>query len=141
MLAPAAPHLAEELWQLLGGTTTLAYEPWPIVVKHAAGSRMIDVDDNEYVDYDMGYGALFTGHCHPAVREAVERQLDNGTLFVTPCEMNAEVAELLGARYNLPMWRFTNSGTEATMDAIRVARGITGRNKIVKVEEIGRAHV
>ncbi|MEQ1704040.1 MAG: aspartate aminotransferase family protein, partial [Ilumatobacteraceae bacterium] len=97
-------------------------------------SWMEDVDGNRYIDYDMGYGALFTGHCHPLVREAVERQLDNGTLFVTPCEMNAEVAELLGERYNLPMWRFTNSGTEATMDAIRVARGVTGRHKIVKVE-------
>ena len=95
---------------------------------------MEDVDGNRYIDFDMGYGALFSGHCHPAVRRAVEAQLDNGTLFVTPCEMNAEVAELLGDRYNLPMWRFTNSGTEATMDAIRVARGITGREKIVKVE-------
>jgi glutamate-1-semialdehyde 2,1-aminomutase len=61
-------------------------------------------------------------------------QLGNGTLFVTPCELNAVVAELLGERYGLPMWRFTNSGTEATMDAIRVARGVTGRDKIVKVE-------
>jgi glutamate-1-semialdehyde 2,1-aminomutase len=60
--------------------------------------------------------------------------LDQGTLFVSPCELNAEVAELLGHRYGLPMWRFTNSGTEATMDAIRVARGVTGRDKIVKVE-------
>ena len=111
-----------------------AYDPHPIVVRRAQASWMEDVDGNRYVDYDMGYGALFTGHCHPLVREAVERQLDNGTLFVTPCEMNAEVAELLGERYNLPMWRFTNSGTEATMDAIRVARGVTGRHKIVKVE-------
>jgi glutamate-1-semialdehyde 2,1-aminomutase len=95
---------------------------------------MEDVDGNRYIDFDMGFGALFSGHCHPLVREAVERQLDDGTLFVTPCEMNAEVAELLGERYGLPMWRFTNSGTEATMDAIRVARGVTGREKIVKVE-------
>ena len=95
---------------------------------------MEDVDGNRYIDFDMGYGALFAGHCHPLVRQAVERQLDNGTLFVTPCEMNADVAELLGERYGLPMWRFTNSGTEATMDAIRVARGVTGREKIVKVE-------
>lgn len=111
-----------------------AYDPHPIVVRRAQQDWMEDVDGNRYVDYDMGFGALFAGHCHPAVREAVERQLDDGTLFVTPCEMNAEVAELLGARYGLPMWRFTNSGTEATMDAIRVARGITGREKIVKVE-------
>jgi glutamate-1-semialdehyde 2,1-aminomutase len=95
---------------------------------------MEDVDGNRYVDFDMGFGALFAGHCHPAVRRALEVQLDNGTLFVTPCEANAEVAEMLRDRYQLPMWRFTNSGTEATMDAIRVARGVTGRQKIVKVE-------
>ncbi len=111
-----------------------AYDPHPIVVRHAAGSRMVDVDGNEYVDYDMGFGALFAGHMHPAVRDAVQAQLDDGTLFVTPCELNAEVAELLRDRYGLPMWRFTNSGTEATMDAIRVAKGATGRDKIVKVE-------
>ena len=111
-----------------------AYDPWPIVVTRAQDSWMEDVDGNRYTDYDMGFGALFAGHCHPAVRRAVETQMDNGTLFVTPCEMNADVAESLGARYNLPMWRFTNSGTEATMDAIRVARGVTGREKIVKVE-------
>ena len=111
-----------------------AYDPHPIVVKHAAGSRMIDVDDNEYVDYDMGFGALFAGHMHPAVRAAVEAQLSDGTLYVTPCELDAEVAELLGERYGFPMWRPTNSGTEATMDAIRLARGVTKREKLVKVE-------
>ena len=111
-----------------------AYDPHPIVVSRAQGSWMEDVDGNRYTDYDMGFGALFAGHCHPAVRAAIESQLDNGTLFVTPCEANADVAEMLGARYGLPMWRFTNSGTEATMDAIRVARGATGRQKIVKVE-------
>ena len=111
-----------------------AYDPHPIVVTRAQGSWMEDVDGNRYTDYDMGFGALFAGHCHPLVRQAVEAQLENGTLFVTPCETNADVAEMLGARYGLPMWRFTNSGTEATMDAIRVARGATGREKIVKVE-------
>ncbi|MEZ5247806.1 MAG: aminotransferase class III-fold pyridoxal phosphate-dependent enzyme [Ilumatobacteraceae bacterium] len=111
-----------------------AYDPHPIVVRRAQGSWMEDVDGNRYTDYDMGFGALFSGHCHPTLRAAVDAQLDDGTLFVTPCELNADVAELLAARYGLPMWRFTNSGTEATMDAIRVARGITGREKIVKVE-------
>ncbi|MFZ9930352.1 MAG: aspartate aminotransferase family protein [Ilumatobacteraceae bacterium] len=111
-----------------------AYDPHPIVVKRADAAYMWDVDDNEYVDYDLGFGALFSGHINPVVRRAVDEQLANGTLFVTPCELNAEVAELLGERYGLPMWRFTNSGTEATMDAIRVARGATGRDKIVKVE-------
>jgi len=95
---------------------------------------MEDVDGNRYTDFDMGFGALFSGHGNPTVSAAVDAQLGNGTLFVTPCELNAVVAELLGERYGLPMWRFTNSGTEATMDAIRVARGVTGRDKIVKVE-------
>jgi glutamate-1-semialdehyde 2,1-aminomutase len=111
-----------------------AYQPWPVVVKHAAGSRMVDLDDNEYVDYDMGFGALFAGHMHPAVRRAVEEQLDHGSLYVTPCELDSEVCELLAERYGLPMWRPTNSGTEATHDAIRLARGVTGRERIVKVE-------
>jgi glutamate-1-semialdehyde 2,1-aminomutase len=95
---------------------------------------MEDVDGNRYVDYDMGFGALFAGHMNPFVRAAITEQLDLGTLYVTPCESNTEVAELLAQRYDLPMWRFTNSGTEATMDAIRVARGVTGRDRIVKVE-------
>jgi glutamate-1-semialdehyde 2,1-aminomutase len=111
-----------------------AYDPHPIVVRHASGSRMIDVDGNEYVDYDMGFGALFAGHMHPAVRRAVEAQLDHGTLYVTPCELDADVGELLAERYGLAMWRPTNSGTEATMDAIRLARGVTKREKMVKVE-------
>jgi glutamate-1-semialdehyde 2,1-aminomutase len=111
-----------------------AYEPHPLVAARAQGSWLEDVDGNQYVDFNMGFGALFAGHVHPLLRRAVEEQLDAGTLFVTPCEANADVAELLGQRYGVPMWRFTNSGTEATMDAIRVARGVTGRDKIVKVE-------
>jgi glutamate-1-semialdehyde 2,1-aminomutase len=111
-----------------------AYDPWPVVVKHAAGAHMIDLDDNDYVDYDMGFGALFAGHMNPAVDRAVREQLDHGTLYVTPCELNAEVGEILADRYGFPMWRPTNSGTEATHDAIRLARGVTGREKIVKVE-------
>jgi len=111
-----------------------AYDPYPIVIRSADGPKMHDVDGNEYTDFDMGFGALFVGHRHPAVIAAVQRQLAEGTLFVNPCEANAEVAEMLAARYGLPMWRFTNSGTESTMDAIRVARAATGREKIVKVE-------
>jgi glutamate-1-semialdehyde 2,1-aminomutase len=71
----------------------------------------------------MAFGALFAGHVHPAVRAAVEAQLDDGTLDVTPGELDVDVAELLAARFPLPVWRFTSSGTEATMDGIRLARG------------------
>jgi glutamate-1-semialdehyde 2,1-aminomutase len=130
----AATDRARKVLPLGVPSSFQAYDPHPIVVRHAAGSRMTDVDGNEYVDYDMGFGALFAGHMNPVVAAAVRRQLDDGTLYVTPCELNAEVAELLRDRYRLPLWRFTNSGTEATMDAVRVARGATGRDKIVKVE-------
>ena len=111
-----------------------AYDPYPIVIASADGPNMVDVDGNTYTDYDMGFGALFVGHRHPAVLRALDAQIAEGTLFVNPCESNAEVAEMLAARYQLPMWRFTNSGTEATMDALRVARAATGRHKICKVE-------
>jgi glutamate-1-semialdehyde 2,1-aminomutase len=130
----AATQRAKKVMPLGVPSSFQAYDPHPIVVRRAQAAWMEDVDGNRYIDFDMGYGALFAGHAHPLVRAAIERQLDDGTLFVTPCEMNSDVAELLAARYGLPMWRFTNSGTEATMDAIRVARGITGRDRIVKVE-------
>jgi glutamate-1-semialdehyde 2,1-aminomutase len=130
----AATERARKVLPLGVPSSFQAYDPHPIVVRHASGARMVDVDGNEYVDYDMGFGALFAGHMNPAVAAAVRAQLDDGTLYVTPCELDAEVAELLRDRYGLPLWRFTNSGTEATMDAVRVARGATGRDKIVKVE-------
>ena len=78
-----------------------AYDPHPIVVARSWDAYMEDVDGNRYVDYDMGFGALFAGHMHPAVRRAVEGQLDLGTLFVTPCETNAVVAELPAAGESL----------------------------------------
>ena len=130
----AATARAKQVLPLGVPSSLQYYDPHPVVVRHAAGARMIDVDGNEYVDYNMGFGALFAGHVNPFVREAIERQLDDGTLYVTPAEITAVVGELLAQRFQLPLWRFTNSGTEATMDAIRVARGATGRDKIVKVE-------
>jgi glutamate-1-semialdehyde 2,1-aminomutase len=110
------------------------YDPHPVVAARAAGSWLEDVDGNRYLDFNMGFGALFAGHGHPTLIAAVQEQLALGTLFVTPCELNAEVAELLRDRFGLDEWRFTNSGTESTMDAIRVARAVTGRDKLCKVE-------
>src|SRR5690348_7043056 len=72
-----------------------AFEPYPMVIARAQEAWMEDLDGNRYVDFDMGFGALFAGHVHPAVRRAIENQLGDGTLFVAPCELNAEVAELL----------------------------------------------
>ncbi len=111
-----------------------AYDPHPVVADRAYAGHIVDVDGNDYIDFNMGFGALFSGHSHPVLAAALHEQIARGTLFVTPCTDNAEVAELLRDRFGLPFWRFTNSGTEATHDAIRAARAFTGRNRIVKVE-------
>jgi glutamate-1-semialdehyde 2,1-aminomutase len=110
------------------------FDPHPVMVDRAAGSRVWDVDGNEYIDFNMGYGALFSGHSHPIMAEAMIEQISRGTLFVTPCENNALVAEALKERFGMELVRFTNSGTEATHDAIRACRAFTGRDRIVKVE-------
>ncbi len=110
------------------------YPPAPVVAVRADGPHLWDVDGRRYLDFNMGYGALFVGHRHPAVIAAVTEQLERGTLFVTPSDTNALAAELVKERFNLDLIRFTNSGTEATHDAIRTARAFTGRDRIVKVE-------
>jgi glutamate-1-semialdehyde 2,1-aminomutase len=111
-----------------------AYDPWPVVAARSSASTLWDVDGNDYVDFNMGFGALYVGHSHPKLIAAVQQQLADGMLYVTPCESNATVGLQLRARFGHEQWRFTNSGTEATMDAVRLARGFTNRTKIVKVE-------
>jgi 4-aminobutyrate aminotransferase-like enzyme len=133
----ASQRSNQRAWSLLPSGVPSSfqyYDPHPVVAARAAGSRLWDVDGNEYVDFNMGYGALFSGHSHPKVADALHKQIANGTLFVTPCDLNADVAELLCERFGMELIRFTNSGTEATHDAIRAARAFTGRDKIVKVE-------
>lgn len=110
------------------------YDPHPVVATKAQGSWLEDVDGNHYVDFNMGYGALLAGHAHPILKTAIVDQLEKGTLYVTPCDTNLDVAKLLCERFSQDMFRFTNSGTESTHDAIRLARGHTGRDKIIKVE-------
>jgi glutamate-1-semialdehyde 2,1-aminomutase len=92
-----------------------------------------DVDGNEYVDFHNGFSAMVQGHAHPAIKAAVEGRLALGTHFGAPTEEAVAVAEELARRFGLPSWRFTNSGTESTMDAIRIARAYTGRDDIVKI--------
>jgi len=130
----AANTRAKKVLPLGVPSSLQAYDPHALVIAKAQGAWMTDVDGNRLIDFSMGFGAIFAGHVNPIVRRAIETQLDSGTLYVSPAEITAEVGELLRERFHLPMWRFTNSGTEATMDAIRVARGVTGREKIVKVE-------
>ncbi len=111
-----------------------AYEPYPLFMTDARGSRISDADGNEYIDFDMAFGVLAAGHSHPILAEALERRVANGTCYTFPVEDGIALAEEIKARFGADLVRFSNSGTEATMDAIRVARGYTGREKIVKFE-------
>jgi len=112
-----------------------AFEPYPFFVECAQGSKMFDADGKAYVDYCMAYGALLLGHAYPEVMDAVKNQLAKGTLYGAPTEREVEFAELIQkASPCMEMMRLVNSGTEATMHAIRVARGYTARKKIIKFE-------
>jgi len=116
------------------GSNFRIYEPYPIFVRDALGPRLHDLDGNEYLDFNLCFGALMAGHCHPAVVRAVEETLKTGTMYGMPHEMEAELAEEICARFPVEQVRFANSGTEATMHAIRLARGYTGRDRIIKTE-------
>ena len=111
-----------------------AYDPYPIFVKDAGGSKFRDLDGNEYIDHNLCFGALMAGHCHPAVMKAVGARLTTGTMFGMPHDMEWELAEEICKRFPVEMVRFGNSGTEATMHACRLARAATGRDKILKFE-------
>jgi glutamate-1-semialdehyde 2,1-aminomutase len=111
-----------------------AYDPYPLFMTDARGSRIWDADGNEYIDFDMAFGVLAAGHSHPILAEALQRRVANGTCYTFPVEDGIALAEEIKARFGADLVRFSNSGTEATMDAIRVARGYTGREKIIKFE-------
>ena len=111
-----------------------AYDPYPIFVQDAQGSHFRDLDGNEYLDHNLCFGALMAGHCHPAVMKAVEKRLSTGTMLGMPHNMEWELAEEVCNRFPVEMCRFGNSGTEATMHSIRLARAATARDKIIKFE-------
>ena len=107
----------------------------PLFMERGEGSTIFDVDGNAYVDYVMSYGPLVLGHTHPAVVSAIEETARRGTTFGAPTGLEVEMAELVcEAVPSVEMVRMTNSGTEATMSAIRLARGFTGRERILKFE-------
>jgi glutamate-1-semialdehyde 2,1-aminomutase len=110
------------------------WEPYPVSIVSASGAWMTDVDGRRLLDLSMGFGAMLVGHLHPAVVEAATRSLSTGTLFVTPSPVTTEAAERVCRRFGLEQVRFTNSGTESLMYAIRAARVHTGRQGIVKIE-------
>lgn len=111
------------------------FEPYPFYTVKAKGSKLYDVDGNEYVDYWMGHGAHILGHSPPEVVKTVKRQIENGTHFGTSHELEVKLAEQIAKMVpKAEMTRFTNSGTEANMYAVRLARTYTGRGKILKFE-------
>ena len=129
LIALAGEHLAGSAtsnWQIA--------QPQAVWMSHGAGSKVYDVDGTEYVDMHGGYGASIAGHAHPAIVAAVSDRVRRGTHFAQPTEDAIWNAGELARRFGLPQWRFANSGTEATMDAVHLARSVTGRDLIIKVE-------
>jgi glutamate-1-semialdehyde 2,1-aminomutase len=140
---PRSAELRRRAARALAGGVTSSWQittPQAVWLSHGAGSTIVDVDGNEYVDLHGGYGAGLAGHAHPAIVEAVRGQVTEGTHFAQPTETAIEVAEALAARFGLPLWRFVNSGTEATMDAVHLMRAFTGRDLIIKVEGCYHGH-
>src|SRR3954452_683218 len=135
LTAQARRHLA-------GGATSnwQIAQPQAVWLSHGLGSKVYDVDGNEYVDMHGGYGAAIAGHAHPAIVTAVSDRVRRGTHFAQPTEDAIWIAGELARRFDLPLWRFANSGTEATMDAVHLARALTGRDLIIKVEGCYHGH-
>jgi len=140
---PQSARLAARAGRTLAGGVTSSWQitaPQPVWLSHGRGSKIYDVDGNEYVDLHGGYGAALAGHAHPAIVEAVRSQVALGTHFAQPTEDSLTVADELARRFGQPLWRFANSGTEATMDAVHLMRAITGRDLIIKVEGCYHGH-
>ncbi|MCX8045218.1 MAG: glutamate-1-semialdehyde 2,1-aminomutase [Desulfobacterota bacterium] len=113
----------------------------PFIVKSASGSRLRDADNNEYIDYVCSWGPLILGHAHPAVVEAICKQAGRGASYGATCELEIELARLICAAIpSVELVRFVNSGTEAAMSALRLARAFTGRDTIVKFEGCYHGH-
>ncbi|MCW3011055.1 MAG: aspartate aminotransferase family protein [Solirubrobacterales bacterium] len=121
---------------VLSGGVASSYQlrdPWPIYLSHGQGPKVWDVDDNELWDFHNGFGSMVQGHAHPAIGAAVAERYAQGTHFAAPTEDAIAVGAELRKRFKLPKWRYTNSGSEATMDAIRIARAHTGRTDVLKI--------
>jgi glutamate-1-semialdehyde 2,1-aminomutase len=140
---PRSGQLAARARRSLAGGATSSWQitaPQPVWLSHGSGSKVYDVDGNEYVDLHGGYGAALAGHAHPAIVAAVTAQVARGTHFAQPTQDAVVVADELARRFGLPLWRFANSGTEATMEAVHLMRAITGRDLIIKIEGCYHGH-
>ncbi|HSD78729.1 MAG TPA: aspartate aminotransferase family protein [Solirubrobacteraceae bacterium] len=126
----------ERAGKVLSGGVASSYQlrdPWPIYLEKGRGPLVWDVDGNEMFDFHNGFGSMVQGHAHPAIGRAVRERYELGTHFAAPTEDAIAVGESLRDRWGLPRWRYTNSGSESTMDAIRIARGYTGRDTVLKI--------
>src|SRR5271163_1627439 len=133
-LIPGGVNSPVRAWRGVGGT--------PPFIARGQGSRIFDADGNEYIDYIGSWGPLLLGHRHPAILAAIEEALTRGTSFGAPTEQEIELAETIRAMVpSMELVRLVNSGTEATMSALRVARGFTGRDLTVKFEGCYHGHV
>jgi len=118
-----------------GSRGPLNYKPYPPYMREGRGARIIDVDGNEYIDWQLSFGCLPLGHAHPKIVEVVQSAVEGGTHFATALEVEVETAELMVSLLpNVDKVRFANTGTEACMTAVRMARGITGKRKVLKFE-------
>jgi len=132
----ASQRMFERARKVLAGGVASSYqlrEPWPIYLSHGEGQCVWDVDGNRMFDFHNGFGSMTQGHAHPAISRAVSERAPRGTHFAAPTEDGVWVAEELARRFRLPKWRYTNSGSESTMDAIRIARAYTGRDTVMKI--------
>src|SRR4249919_2256831 len=119
--------------EVLTGGVASSYQvraPWPIYLERGEGPRVWDVDGNEMWDFHNGFGSMVQGHAHPAIGKAITDRYALGTHFAAPTEDAIVVGNELARRWGLPKWRYTNSGSESTMDAIRIARALTGRDDV-----------
>jgi glutamate-1-semialdehyde 2,1-aminomutase len=140
---PQSRDLIERARGVLAGGATSNWqiaEPQAVWMSHGRGSKIYDVDGTEYSDFHGGYGVSVVGHAHPKIVAAVSDRVNRGTHFAQPTEDAIIVAENLAQRFGQPLWRFANSGTEATMDAVHLMRAATGRDLIIKVEGCYHGH-
>jgi glutamate-1-semialdehyde 2,1-aminomutase len=114
--------------------------PHAIFIDRGKGNHIWDIDQNEYIDFHLGYGAMVVGHAHPKIVEAIQRQAELGTHYAQPTKHLDVIGENLAERCRLPLWRFCNSGTEATLEAGRLMRANTGRDMLVKIEGSYHGH-
>ena len=126
-LIPGGVNSPARAWARVGGN--------PLFIERGMGSKIWDVDGNEYIDYVCSWGALILGHCHPSVVEAAESAMRRGSSFGAPTVIETQAAQLVvEAVPSVEMVRFVNSGTEASMSAIRLARAATGRDLVLKFD-------